>query len=152
MLATTSLLRLLQLASPVLPVGAYSYSEGLETLISQGIIHNRDTLEDWLVRSLELGTVRLEAALMLRACQAITAGNLEQLQYWNHGFPSTVSAVNQGEGTNGNILGIREGFKVADAKGSDSIDGGLRRQRGGKSDGFLRAEISLKVGAEGLGG
>lgn len=84
MLATTSLLRLLQLASPVLPVGAYSYSEGLETLISQGIIHNRDTLEDWLVRSLELGTVRLEAALMLRACQAITAGNLEQLQYWNH--------------------------------------------------------------------
>lgn len=84
MLATTSLLRLLQLASPVLPVGAYSYSEGLETLISQGIIHNRDTLEDWLVRSLELGTVRLEAALMLRASQAIIAGNLEQLQYWNH--------------------------------------------------------------------
>ena len=40
------LLRLLQLASPLLPVGGYSYSEGLENLIAQGTIFDRVSLTD----------------------------------------------------------------------------------------------------------
>lgn len=80
---TRQLLRLLQLASPVLPVGAYSYSEGLETLVEDGVIRDRLTLQDWLVRGLECGTVRMEAALMLRGHEAALAGSLERLQFWN---------------------------------------------------------------------
>ena len=38
MITTTSLVRLLQLASPTLPVGAYSYSQGLEAAIEAGVV------------------------------------------------------------------------------------------------------------------
>ena len=77
------LLRLLQLASPLLPVGGYSYSEGLESLISQGIIHDRVTLQAWIQRELQIGAVRVETAVMDRAYVAGLEPNLERLQYWN---------------------------------------------------------------------
>ncbi|MDY6936711.1 MAG: urease accessory protein UreF [Cyanobacteriota bacterium] len=78
-----SLLHLLQLASPALPVGAYSYSEGLETLIDRQIITNADTLADWLERELYLGAIRLEAAVMLRGYRGFAAGDDASLAYWN---------------------------------------------------------------------
>ena len=77
------LLRLLQLASPLLPVGSYSYSEGLESLISQGIIQDRVTLQAWIQRELQVGAIRIETAVMDRAYLAGLEPNLERLQYWN---------------------------------------------------------------------
>jgi urease accessory protein len=77
------LLRLLQLASPLLPVGGYSYSEGLESLISQGIIRNRLTLQAWIQRELQVGAIRVETAIMDRAYLAGIEPNIERLQYWN---------------------------------------------------------------------
>jgi urease accessory protein len=77
------LLRLLQLASPLLPVGGYSYSEGLESLISQGIISDRVTLQDWIDRELQIGAIRIETAVMDRAYQAGLDGNRERLVFWN---------------------------------------------------------------------
>jgi urease accessory protein len=61
----SNLLCLLQLASPALPVGAYSYSEGLETLVEAGVIDNRH-LGDWLKQELRYGAIRLEAAIAIR--------------------------------------------------------------------------------------
>ena len=46
------LLRLLQLTSPALPVGAYSYSEGIEYLCSNGTIQTESDLCDWLQREM----------------------------------------------------------------------------------------------------
>ncbi|MFM6108212.1 MAG: urease accessory protein UreF, partial [Sphaerospermopsis kisseleviana] len=40
-------LSILQLASPALPVGAYSYSEGLEMLVENGTIKNSNSLKNW---------------------------------------------------------------------------------------------------------
>jgi urease accessory protein len=77
------LLRLLQLASPLLPVGSYSYSEGLESLISQGIIHDRITLQAWIRRELQVGAIRVDAAMMDRAYLAGIEPDVERLQYWN---------------------------------------------------------------------
>ncbi len=77
------LLRLLQLASPLLPVGSYSYSEGLESLISQGIINDRVTLQAWIDRELEFGAIRIETAMMDRAYLAGSEGDTTKLQYWN---------------------------------------------------------------------
>jgi urease accessory protein len=73
------LLRLLQLASPLLPVGGYSYSEGLESLISQGIIRDRATLQSWIQSELHTGAIRIETAVMDRAYLA----DEDRLQYWN---------------------------------------------------------------------
>ena len=77
------LLRLLQLASPLLPVGGYSYSEGLESLIAQGIIHDRMTLQAWIGQELRFGAIRVETAIMDRAYLAGIKPDLERLQYWN---------------------------------------------------------------------
>lgn len=79
-----ALLKLLQLASPALPVGAFSYSEGLETLVEQSILSTPADLEHWLTLELEQGAVRLEAAVVLRVHQAFAAGNAADLQRWNY--------------------------------------------------------------------
>ncbi|MBD3880770.1 urease accessory protein UreF [Phormidium tenue FACHB-886] len=78
-----ALLRLLQLASPALPVGAYSYSEGLETLVQTGAITHAAHLEHWLTQELQHGAIRLEAAVVARVQTAATQGELSALRYWN---------------------------------------------------------------------
>jgi urease accessory protein len=82
-LPNMALLRLLQLASPALPVGAYSYSEGLETLGEAGQLPDATALAHWLEQELQCGAVRLEAAVMVRAYQATQANDLAALNYWN---------------------------------------------------------------------
>ncbi|ESA35583.1 urease accessory protein [Leptolyngbya sp. Heron Island J] len=76
-----ALLKLLQLTSPALPVGAFSYSEGLETLVVQGRLRDSAMLHDWLVQELRYGSVRLDAAIATRAHQHLN--NPHQLAYWN---------------------------------------------------------------------
>ncbi|MBD1843115.1 urease accessory protein UreF [Cyanobacteria bacterium FACHB-63] len=85
-LTNPALLRLLQLASPALPVGAYSYSEGLETLVDRGVIQAVDDLEHWIVQELHYGAARLEAAMLLRSHRATIAQNFDQVLYWNQWF------------------------------------------------------------------
>ncbi|MBE9191950.1 urease accessory protein UreF [Gloeocapsopsis crepidinum LEGE 06123] len=76
-------LYLLQLASPALPVGAYSYSEGIEALVEMGIISNAQSLQHWLEQELRYGAIRLEAAVMVRTYHAVQNGDIEALSYWN---------------------------------------------------------------------
>ncbi|MEM9807122.1 MAG: urease accessory protein UreF [Cyanobacteria bacterium P01_D01_bin.56] len=76
-----ALLKLLQLTSPALPVGAFSYSEGLETLVMQEHLTDSAALYNWLVQELRYGGVRMETAIALRA--HLHLHNYEQLTYWN---------------------------------------------------------------------
>jgi urease accessory protein len=78
-----ALLNFLQLTNSALPVGAYSYSEGLEQLVFWETIKDEQSLKHWLEHELNWGAIRLEAAVMLRAYQAAKLGNLETLAYWN---------------------------------------------------------------------
>ena len=82
-LTDSNLLCLLQLASPALPVGAYGYSEGLETLVDKGTIDSHATLKHWLEAELRYGAIRLEAFVMVRAYQSVKVGDLKALSYWN---------------------------------------------------------------------
>ncbi len=54
-------LELLQLTSPALPIGAFSYSEGLEWLVQNEVITNEQTLYEWIQSELVRGQVRIEA-------------------------------------------------------------------------------------------
>ena len=83
------LLRLLQITSPALPVGAYSYSEGIEYLCHNGTIQTEGDLYGWLNREMHFGFVTNEAAIALRAHQSLLNGNLECLTYWNNWFSAT---------------------------------------------------------------
>jgi urease accessory protein len=82
-LTDLNFLSLLQLASPGLPVGAYSYSEGLEMLLEKGIISDSASLKHWLEAELCYGAIRLDAAVMVRAQQSVTIDNIGKLCYWN---------------------------------------------------------------------
>ena len=66
-----------------MPVGGYSYSEGLESLISQDIIRDRVTLQAWIQRELQAGAIRIETAVMDRAYLAGIQPDSDRLQYWN---------------------------------------------------------------------
>ena len=59
-------LRLFQLVSPALPVGAFSYSEGLEVLVQSGQLGSVEALEVWLQAELRCGALALEAAALSR--------------------------------------------------------------------------------------
>ncbi|NET51823.1 MAG: urease accessory protein UreF [Merismopedia sp. SIO2A8] len=84
LLSPDPLLYLLQLASPALPVGAYSYSEGLETLVQNKIITTAADLSHWLQQELRYGAIRLESVVIARTYQAMTDGDLDAIAYWNH--------------------------------------------------------------------
>jgi len=57
-------LHLLQLASPALPVGGFSYSEGLEVLVQQGRLADGATVQAWLAAELQAGQLTLEGAAL----------------------------------------------------------------------------------------
>ena len=64
-----NLVRLLQLASPTLPVGAYSYSQGLEAAVEAGIVHDVASAEVWIADALEYSLGRFEAPVLWRMMQ-----------------------------------------------------------------------------------
>lgn len=71
--------RLLQLASPTLPVGAYSYSGGLEAAIEAGIVNDAASAQRWIGDVLEHSVLKMEASLLLKMIEAPTAD-------WNEMF------------------------------------------------------------------
>ena len=79
-------LRLLQLASPSLPVGAYSYSQGLESAVEAGIVTDAPSAEAWIGDVLDLSLASLEAPVLLRLIAAWKAGDLEAVARWNTEF------------------------------------------------------------------
>ena len=61
---------LLRLASPQLPIGGYSYSQGLEMAVDNGRVNNPDSARRWISDQLLLNLARFEAPLLLAHCQA----------------------------------------------------------------------------------
>ena len=55
-------LEFLQLLSPSLPVGAFSYSEGLEWLVQNKKVNNATTLFNWIESELFRGQITIEAS------------------------------------------------------------------------------------------
>ena len=86
MLENIALSRLLQLASPLLPIGAYSYSQGLEWAIESGAVHDAKTTQRWIVDVLDLYLCRFELPLLWRQRQAWDADDGCALEYWNSYF------------------------------------------------------------------
>jgi urease accessory protein len=68
------LTRLLQLASPALPVGAYTYSQGLEWAVESGVVKDEASALIWIGDQLEWNLGRFEAPLLLRLLEAWKVG------------------------------------------------------------------------------
>ena len=80
------LVRLLQLASPTLPVGAYSYSQGLEWVVGDGTVHDAATTESWIGDVLDLVMAPGEAAIAWRLLDGAQRGDADALVFWNARF------------------------------------------------------------------
>jgi urease accessory protein len=78
-----TLTRLLQLASPALPVGAYSYSQGLESAIEAGIVRNTETAQQWIEDVLALSIATLEAPVFVRLYYAWQRSDEADARRWN---------------------------------------------------------------------
>lgn len=81
--APSGLLQLIWLASPALPIGGFSYSEGLEAAIEQGLVHNEASASDWLVHQLHLTQSRGDLAVLAQAIPAWQAHDVARLQALN---------------------------------------------------------------------
>lgn len=69
-IAPLSLLQLIWLASPALPIGGFSYSEGLEAAISSGWVTNETDTANWLEQQLQLTQARGDMAAIAQALPA----------------------------------------------------------------------------------
>ncbi|MBP6531476.1 MAG: urease accessory protein UreF, partial [Burkholderiales bacterium] len=81
--------RLLQLASPALPVGAYSYSQGLEWAIESGDVNNSATAQCWIEDHLALVFARFEAPLYAAAFAAWSREDVAEVARLNADFIAT---------------------------------------------------------------
>ncbi len=73
-LAAPELLKLLTFLSPAFPVGAFSYSHGLEFLIDRGDVRSAETLAPWLEDLLERGSLWNDSVLFAAAHRAARLG------------------------------------------------------------------------------
>lgn len=82
----TGLAQLLRLASPLLPVGAYSYSQGLEWAVEEGTIRDEQTASHWIADALRFNIGSLEAPIWQRQYQAWGVGDVDAARHWNARF------------------------------------------------------------------
>ena len=79
----TAFLRLLQLASPALPIGAFAYSQGVEPAVSAGVIHDEATTGAWLLGLLRGPLAHQDLAIFARLWRARAAGDAAAAIRWN---------------------------------------------------------------------
>ena len=84
--ANNRLVRLLQLASPALPVGGFSYSQGLEAAVHAGLVRDRASALNWIGDLLEYSSGRIEAPVLLRLIAAWRLDNFAAVKHWNDLF------------------------------------------------------------------
>jgi urease accessory protein len=85
-IAALQLARLLQLASPALPVGAYTYSQGLEWAVESGVVRDEASAGHWIADLLQHGIGRYEAPLVSALMAAWTTGNTVEILRLNAEF------------------------------------------------------------------
>ncbi len=84
-----ALLQLMRLASPSLPVGGFSYSEGIESAVETRRVVDEATAERWLVDQLHLGLARSDLPVVGLALAAWRGGDDEAIASLNQWFATT---------------------------------------------------------------
>lgn len=78
-----ALMGLMQLISPALPIGAFAWSQGLESAFELGWVSDENSLGEWLSGVLDDGLTRCELPVLTRLQGAWEVGDRQTLQVWN---------------------------------------------------------------------
>jgi urease accessory protein len=78
-LPAPSFLQLMWLASPALPVGGFSYSEGLEAAVESAQAATESGASDWLIDQLHVSLARGDLAVVAKAIPAWRRGDIERV-------------------------------------------------------------------------
>lgn len=68
--------------SPVLPVGTFSYSQGLEWAVHCGWVHDEESFQDWLLNQLQTTLTCQELPLLRRLYAACANEDIGRAEYW----------------------------------------------------------------------
>lgn len=83
------LIRLLHLASPALPVGAFSYSQGLEWAVESGCVTTEILAQGWIRDALHFALARCEAPALVGLLRAWKSANTTEVCRLNAEFIAT---------------------------------------------------------------
>jgi urease accessory protein len=78
-----ALLQLIWLASPALPIGGFSYSEGLEAAVDRALVSDEASAADWISEQLHLCLARADLAIVGQALEAWRAADEERIAALN---------------------------------------------------------------------
>ncbi|HJV01720.1 MAG TPA: urease accessory UreF family protein [Burkholderiaceae bacterium] len=85
-MSASALLHLLQFASPALPIGAYSYSQGLEAALECGMVRDAASARAWIARHLHEVMAQWEAPVCWRLMQAYARRDAQAVDDWTERF------------------------------------------------------------------
>jgi urease accessory protein len=123
--STLALVRLLQLASPTLPIGAYSYSQGLEWAVAAGTVGDAASARAWIGDALALVVAPGEAAVTWRALEAAQRQDWSELAEWNDWFRASREAAElraETEQMGASLARLASGLELLDAAARSAAD------------------------------
>jgi urease accessory protein len=75
-----ALFHLMSWMSPSYPVGAYTYSHGIEYAVESGLVSNREDICNWITDILNYGSGRSDCILLAAAYRAVRNNVIDELQ------------------------------------------------------------------------
>ena len=79
-----ALMRLLQIVSPALPIGAFAYSQGLEQTVAEGWVTDEAEAAAWLLGLLESSFATLDLPVLARLDRRVArAGDVAAVERWS---------------------------------------------------------------------
>jgi urease accessory protein len=142
------LVRLLQFGDSALPIGGFSFSSGLETATEIGLVHDAETLEEFLDSALRNATVGDGVGLVC-AARALREGGIDALV----AIDTEINARRLNEETR--LMTVRMGRKLAELSsavlGDATNTDWLARIRAGETPGTHPASLAATAAAIGVG-
>ena len=122
--ASLALVRLLHLASPTLPIGAYSYSQGLEWGVGDGTIRDAASAQRWIGDLLDHVMPFGEGAMTWRLLSAVEHGDWSACGHWNATFRAsreTAELSAETEQTGHSLMRLVGDLELLDAEASGTL-------------------------------
>lgn len=79
-----SLLQLLRLCSPALPIGSYAYSQGLESACENDFVFDEESLAKWIEGVMNTSMLHLDIPVFARLYDAHINDVADEVTEWNH--------------------------------------------------------------------